>query len=263
MVEREYTLTVSGVTDRWVTPNPVAPGTSATFTWTVEPPRVTDGLVALFAFGDAAGEGIADVAETEQPLNLQLDEGDPARVSGGALAVQGTALAASAGPAIDLTRACVASNELSIEAWARPAKLDQAGPSRMVTLSRDSAERNFTLGQEGDRWIVRLRTTSTGGNGTPNFEAPAGSLTTDLAHVLFTRAADGTARIYLDGALAAEGRFDGDLSNWSEEFRFGLANELTRDRTWLGELHLVAIYARALTAEEVGLNFAAGPDAGE
>ncbi|MGH7138217.1 MAG: PSD1 and planctomycete cytochrome C domain-containing protein, partial [Pirellulales bacterium] len=37
-----------------------------------------------------------------------------------------------------------------------------------------------------------------------------------------------------------------------------LANELTGDRPWLGELRLVAVYARALTEQEIGRNFAAG-----
>lgn len=258
MSEREYTLTVTGVTDRWVTPNAVEPGTSVTFTWTAEPPRVTDGLAALFTFGEATAEGIPDLAEGATPLNLQPGEGDPATVRAGVLNVQGTALAASEGPAADLARACMASNELSIEAWVRPAALDQTGPARVVTLSRDSAERNFTLGQDRDRWIVRVRTTSTGANGTPDFQVPMGSLTTDLTHVLFTRASDGTARIYLNGALVAEGQIAGDLSNWSEEFRFGLANELTRDRAWRGELHLVAVYARALSADEVARNYEAG-----
>jgi hypothetical protein len=37
-----------------------------------------------------------------------------------------------------------------------------------------------------------------------------------------------------------------------------LANEPGGARLWLGELHLVAIYDRALTAAEVNSNFMAG-----
>ena len=39
----------------------------------------------------------------------------------------------------------------------------------------------------------------------------------------------------------------GKLSGWDRNFRLSLANELTGDRPWLGELDLVAIYDRALT----------------
>jgi len=53
----------------------------------------------------------------------------------------------------------------------------------------------------------------------------------------------------------------GQLGNWSDDFRLTLANELTGDRPWLGELHLIAIYGRALTAEEITRNFAVGVSA--
>jgi hypothetical protein len=42
----------------------------------------------------------------------------------------------------------------------------------MVTLSRDTGERNFTLGQLGDAYEVRLRTTSTSPNGEPSLASP-------------------------------------------------------------------------------------------
>ena len=52
----------------------------------------------------------------------------------------------------------------------------------------------------------------------------------------------------------------GNFSNWDSSFLFGLANEFTMDRTWLGELHLVAIYGHDLSAAEVLQNFSAGAD---
>jgi hypothetical protein len=38
-----------------------------------------------------------------------------------------------------------------------------------------------------------------------------------------------------------------------------LGNATSLDAAWLGTYHLVAVYARALTAQEVAQNFAAGP----
>ena len=35
---------------------------------------------------------------------------------------------------------------------------------------------------------------------------------------------------------------------------------MTKDRVWLGSLHLVAVYSRALTKDEALQNFAAGAD---
>ena len=50
----------------------------------------------------------------------------------------------------------------------------------------------------------------------------------------------------------------GDLSNWEDGFRLALANETSHDRPWRGTYHLVAIYDRALSANDVQQNFAAG-----
>jgi len=261
MQERDYTLTISGVTDTWRDPNPVPAGTTAQFTWSARPPRATEGLLALWTFAGAEAGVILDQAGGDEPLDLSVEEGDPAAVEAGALVVSTTSLAASQQPATALSQACMASNEITVEAWVQPAALDQGGPARIVTLSRDSAERNFTLGQDGDRYIMRLRTTATSANGTPAVDTPEGTLTTELTHVVYTRAADGTARIYLDGEEAISGEVGGEMTNWDTAFRFGLANELTRDRTWLGGIHLVAVYSRALEPDEVQLNFQAGPDA--
>jgi hypothetical protein len=158
------------------------------------------------------------------------------------------------------------SNGLTIEAWVKPGDTSQDGPARIVTLSQDPYNRNFTLGQglwgsyPSDLFDVRLRTTTTRDNGTPSLTTPAGLLTTELTHVVYTRGASGVARIYMGGVERVSGTLGGDLSNWDESYRLALGNELTGDRPWLGELHLVAIYDRALSQAEVSQNFEAGVD---
>ena len=57
---------------------------------------------------------------------------------------------------------------------------------------------------------------------------------------------------------AATAEVAGSLANWSGDFRLLLANERTGDRPWRGELHLAAVYDRALSAAEVAQNFKAG-----
>jgi len=50
------------------------------------------------------------------------------------------------------------------------------------------------------------------------------------------------------------------MSNWDPNWQLALANELNNvSRAFRGEYHLVAIFNRALSAEEVMQNFNAGP----
>ena len=74
---------------------------------------------------------------------------------------------------------------------------------------------------------------------------------TELAHVVYTRDNEGKAVLYVDGKPVSTSQVGGDPSNWDDEFRLALGNELTGDRPWRGELHRVALYARALDPDEV------------
>lgn len=47
-------------------------------------------------------------------------------------------------------------------------------------------------------------------------------------------------------------------ANWDDGYRLLLGNETTGDRPWVGTLHLVARYERALIEAEVTQNFNAG-----
>ena len=95
-------------------------------------------------------------------------------LTGGGLAIRGDVVIASASPATKIIEASKASGELTIEAWIKPATTLQSGPARIVTLSRDPQQRNFTLGerlwdkQPTDVYDVRLRTTTTDANGRPS-----------------------------------------------------------------------------------------------
>jgi hypothetical protein len=79
-----------------------------------------------------------------------------------------------------------------------------------------------------------------------------------VTHVVYTRNKAGAATIYLDGRKQAGRAVTGDCSNWDANYRLALANELTRDRPWRGELHRVAIYDRALDEKHVAASFKAG-----
>ncbi len=220
--------------------------------------RVAQDLLVLYTFERPVDDVLRDRSGTGEPLNLRIEKPQGIAFRNSRLIVTSSARISSVEPARKIVAAIKKSNSLSIEAWVKPQDARQAGPARIVTLSADPGQRNFTLGQDAGRYDVRLRTTSTDGNGIPSTPSPEDSLGTELTHVVFTRDAQGFARISLNGKEAATKPVAGQLGNWSDDFRLSLVNELTGDRTWLGELSLVAIYGRALSAAEVARNFEAG-----
>jgi hypothetical protein len=236
--------------------------TRATFRF-VDTRRVTAGLVALYTLEEGKGDLVNDVSRVDELLNLKIR--DPQNVSWipGGLAIRKSTILGSAGPGAKIFGRCRETNAITIEAWIRPANAAQGGPSRIVTLSRGGSVRNFTLGQEGARYDVRLRTTENDENGCSPSMPSKGGVETRLTHVVYTRSAEGNATVYLDGRKNAETTIPGSLSNWEGSFQFGIANEFVDDRTWLGEIHLVAIYDRTLSAEEIQQNFSCGANEGK
>ena len=71
-----------------------------------------------------------------------------------------------------------------------------------------------------------LRSTATDSNGRPSVATPAGSLTMELTHVVYTRNFSGEAKIYIDGTQVSSKTVGGNLSNWNQSYGFALANEL-------------------------------------
>jgi hypothetical protein len=223
--------------------------------------RTDTGLIVLYDFEEGAGFTVGDSAGGT-PLDLAIMSASPGAYAwvADALVITGDAQIRSPGAATKIYDAVT--DELTVEAWVRPASLTvpDGAPARIVTSSLDITDRNFLLGQDGDRWQARLRTTMTSADGAPYLSTTDPEVTTSVSHVLFTREANGARRLYVDGALAsAESVVGGDFSSWDVTLPLILANEGSGTRDFQGELHLIAIYARALTVDEVARNFAAGP----
>lgn len=215
----------------------------------------------MYDFADEAGDIVRDRAGTRSPINLQIEDTQQVQRRAGSLEIRGSALIRSVNPARSLTAAIRKSRSITIEAWLQPQTIDQTGPARIITLSQDSSNRNFTLGQDGERFDVRFRSQGTNPNGIPSLASEPGSLTPQLTHVVYTRSRQGMASLFVNGKLASQQESDGDLSNWDNAMRLAIGNELNQSRPWLGTIHLVAIYRRALTPIEIAQNYSAGQDA--
>ena len=222
--------------------------------------RVAKDLQVLYTFESDSGVTVRDRSGIGEPLDLRISDPKAVKRTAGTLLVSGKTAIGSNGPARKLIDAVRRSRAVTIEAWIQPANTKQAGPARIVTLSKNSSERNFTLGQDGNKYEVRLRTTRTSTNGIPALASPDKAANTSLTHVVYAFAQDGQARIFVNRKSVAAKKVGGLPANWNGSFKLALANELTGDRPWQGTFHLVAVYGRGLTAKEIAQNYAAGPD---
>lgn len=220
--------------------------------------RVSSGLQILYDFSSTEGDVVRDRSGTGDAYDLNIADSNAVKRTAGGLQILKPTIMASEKAPRQLIEAVRASSEITIEAWIQAKDTKQAGPARLITLSKNSNERNFTLGQDGDKIDVRLRTNKTSTNGLPSVATRGSSFTTKLTHVVYTRQKNGTTRIYQNGQLVVEKKVAGDFSNWDQSLNLALVDEHSGGRPWLGTLHLVAIYDRALSVKEVTKNLTAG-----
>jgi hypothetical protein len=228
--------------------------------------RVATGLQALYTFKEGKGAVVHDTAKVGAPVDLRIENEQAVKWTAKGLAIAAPTLVGSTGPASRISQACKATNEFSLEVWFQPATVTPgAKDGRIVVFSSDIKNQNFLLGQDEFQgpvrsYFVRLRSSVTDLVGKPDLQLPQGHASMKVTHLVYSRASSGAAVIYIDGAEAGKATIGGNLSTWNDGYRLSLANESSNDRPWLGEYHLVAIYNRALTADDAKQNFKAGAE---
>jgi len=176
----------------------------------------------------------------------KLDEEGNLEVTGGAFLAQGADA--------KLLNACKKSGQLSIEAVLMTHDARQVGPARIISFSADPYKRNFTLGQQDSRLVLRLRTPSAGENGMRPETTLCPIRPGQFHHVLVSYR-NGYLTCYLDGELVAESRsVRGNFSNWSPmHLLFG--DEYKDRRDWKGKLERVALHSRFIGPKEAAQRF--------
>ncbi len=217
----------------------------------------TGNELALFTFQEESNQ-ILNIKNFSTPI-LVLENEDNVLFENNSMSLTNSNVAMSFAPATTINAAIVESQSFTVEAWITPENNTQTGPARIITLSNGTSNRNLTLGQDGNKYILRTRTSNTTSNGMPNFDAPTGSVTAgQLQHLVATRDAAGNEKIYINGEVVAEQVRTGNLNNWDPNYKLALGNEIGADRPWLGAFHLVALYDEALSEAEVLGNYNAG-----
>ena len=231
--------------------------------------RVTEGLLLLYDFSKGEVDVVEDLSGVDplMPGTVQPDQGSPSWGPDG-LVFSGAGIVVVEGSSSKVLSGLQQTNTMTVEAWLTPSEVTQEGPARIVTLSLDSTERAFTLGHGGsggptddfvgESYVTRLRTTDTGGvNGNPPLVTDP-MVELQLTHVVTTHDEDSELAIWVDGVLVASDTRMGTYDDWPTDYVFGVGNEITLGRPYLGTIHLVAVYDRALAPDEIQQNLDAG-----
>jgi hypothetical protein len=224
-------------------------------------------LVQYF-FNENTGSGIVNDSSGLVPaINLTIQ--DPNFVSwlSNGLAVNRSTIILSdttQNTANRVVEALRISNQLTVEMWIEPENTTQSGPARIVSISEGYYDRNLTIGQEANKYTLRLRTSTTSLNGkiytssgeiNPMTTDP-GTVRTVLTHLVLTwDTTTAVASYYIDGSLSSSVSLDGDFSTWSDGYPLLISNEVLDGRTWLGNFYYLAIYDCAMDATEIANSY--------
>ncbi|QDU47896.1 LamG-like jellyroll fold domain-containing protein [Gimesia panareensis] len=242
------TLHLHGITDAAQRPNRLSPQSVQIkpLSW----PSNREGLQYLFETAGAAnripaGGGVSRSFNLQPRGRAQYNHDGAMVLGGGAFLVEDADES--------LQRACQKTKQLTIEAVIRTDHLNQSGPARIVTFSQNAGSRNFTLGQDRDKLVLRLRTPQTGTNGV-NPELKLCTIRPQQQMHFAVTFRPGEIKAYVDGKqVYRENKIHSDLSNWGpQHLLFG--DEFDGHRNWSGTLEGVALYNRALSADEVQRN---------
>lgn len=219
--------------------------------------------VVLYEINEGQGTILADTAANGTPLDLSIADTTSTSWLSGGISIHAPTVIQSATSAAKVSNAVKASNEITIEAWVSADNDSQTGPARIVSLSGSPSYRNFTLGQFASQYDIRLRSddSSISNNGIPSTRSDLVSVTPSLKqHIVYTRNAIGLATIYINGTARATKIIPGSTSNWNATYPLMLANEISGDRPWLGDIYKVAIFDRALAPTVVASRFEGGSE---
>jgi len=219
--------------------------------------RVKEGLVALYEFTEGEGNLVHDVSGVGMPDNLYINyEGNVIWDPEQGLEITRESILLPSDMNRKIIDSCMESGAITIETWLRTGNMEQGGPAHIVQIS-DPLNAGISLSQENEFTdSVRYYFTAAG---TPVLNSSPYISSIAIQHLVYTRDADGTEKIYINGQEAGSGTKTGDFSGWNEHtFKLSLCNSLGFEHPWTGKLFLTAIYNRILSQAEVTQNYDAG-----
>lgn len=181
---------------------PIDPGSAAGAG--VEPPAWRDGGPVLWISFAAPRAGRLDGPGGATPLPEPWSADLESHLDGESLGLAGSAWRLPEAAATHLLERLRASGQLSVWLRVRPGDLSARGPARILSFSKDIANRNFTVGQLERDVVFRVRTPTTGDNGNRPQVTTTGSPLDLREHTILAVFDGHRSRVYVDGECRGE-----------------------------------------------------------
>ncbi|QNN22330.1 hypothetical protein HED60_08610 [Planctomycetales bacterium ZRK34] len=192
------------------------------------------------------GYTVVDSAGYLDPLNLYVEDTSKINwIDSGGLELTSETKIISPGAATKLFDVLSATDEMTLEVVFTPENDSQDGPAAIVSYADSASNRNFTAGQSGRAFDWRLRTSTSGNDGSPAVTTSE-VLSAGISQHLIIAYDKSEIRIYRNGNLDKTVVRSGTLDAFDQTMRLVFGNELTDNRPWLGRLTRVAIYDRGV-----------------
>jgi len=167
------------------------------------------GSISQYYFDESGKDTVRNLSGNSGQLNL-IGTGSMGLGNETGMHLQNGYCLKSIQPAQALTHAIRNSSQFSVEVWLQTDRLNQTGPARIVSVSKNPGLRNFTLGQEGEDIHFRVRTRAAGWNGSYINLVSKSALRDTKIHHLVATFHYGVAKLFIDGVIQK----DVLRSNW-------------------------------------------------
>ena len=228
--------------------------------------RHESNMVALWEFRTGSGNEAYDTSGIDPSITLQM-QGSYQWLGGYGLDLTNGYAIANNFDSVKLKTFIESTGEFAIEAWVIPANVTQQN-ANIVGYSGGSA-RNFTLGQEMYNYEMFNRIDDPDPlslNGEPFYttgDSGEELLQSSLQHVVANYDPLLGRSVYINGVLVnapdpkAPPTSIGNVV-WDDNFAFVLGADVAGINNWDGQIRMVAIHNRTLTAAQVQQNFDVG-----
>ncbi len=180
--------------------------------------RTKTGILAEYDLEEGEGNIIKNKVEINSGLDLNINSPETVEWISKGIKINNISNISTTSPVIPINDSINSSNQFSVELWISSSQTSQTEPARIVTISANDNERNFTLDQKSTDLGFRTRTTETNLNGLPEFNSQSSVIEDNLMHIVLTMNNEGYENIYIDGILSASTFIEGNLSNWDSNY---------------------------------------------